>query len=351
MNININESINILYFINENEDAFLEAFRTPEFKLRRANRLADLSTIAENFSISELNSTVLIEVTPETFDESIAAAKAIKNNWYTCNIPIIFILTRDNPKAVDTALKIGINDCYKCPVPFEDLKERIGFLNTFSILKSQVNPVAELPVTNCEVPVLKRLIDILIAATALIFLSPLFLIVAILIKLDSKGSVFYTSKRVGTGYKIFDFYKFRTMRQGADNEVSALMSNNQYGNSAFFKLQNDPRVTKLGSFLRNTSIDELPQLFNVLKGDMCLVGNRPLPLYEAELLTTNEWATRFLGPAGLTGLWQVTKRGKKAMSEIERKQLDNYYATNFSLFMDFKIILRTFPALMQKEKV
>jgi lipopolysaccharide/colanic/teichoic acid biosynthesis glycosyltransferase len=163
--------------------------------------------------------------------------------------------------------------------------------------------------------------------------------------LDSKGSVFYTSKRVGTGYRIFDFYKFRTMRTDADKEVSTLIQNNQYGNAAFFKLKNDPRVTKLGSFLRNTSIDELPQLLNVLRGEMCLVGNRPLPL------TTNEWSTRFLGPAGLTGLWQVSKRGKKDMSEVERKELDNYYAANFSLKMDLDIILKTFPALIQKEKV
>ena len=343
--------INILYFINENEDAFLETFRSSSFKLRRANRLSDLSTIAENFSTSELNSTILVEVTPKNFNEVIQATKAIRNNWYTRSLIIIFILTEKNPAISEMALKLGVNDCYLAPVPFEDLKERIVFLNTFSVLKSQISQVPDLPERNFKVPVAKRIIDIVISACALVFLSPLFLIVAILIRVDSKGSVFYTSKRVGTGYKIFDFYKFRTMRPGADKEVANLLQNNQYGKAAFFKLQNDPRVTKLGSFLRNTSIDELPQLFNVLKGDMCLVGNRPLPLYEAELLTTNEWATRFLAPAGLTGLWQVSKRGKKDMSEQERKELDNYYATNFSLYMDFKIIMKTFPALIQKEKV
>lgn len=347
----MNNDINILYFVTENEDAFLETFRSSSFKLRRANRLADLSTIAENFSASELNSTVLIEVTPENYNHVVQAVKAIRNNWYTRSLFIIFILTKPNAAITDDALKLGINDCYVNPVPFEDLKERIVFLNTFAALKSEITQVPDLPVRNFHVPVLKRLIDIVLSALALIFLSPLFLIVAILIRLDSKGSIFYTSKRVGTGYKIFDFYKFRTMRPGADKEVANLLQSNQYGNAAFFKLQNDPRVTKLGSFLRNTSIDELPQLFNVLKGDMCLVGNRPLPLYEAEQLTTNEWATRFLAPAGLTGLWQVSKRGKADMSEQERKELDNYYATNFSLLMDFKIIMKTFPALMQKEKV
>lgn len=345
------DNINILYYINESEDPFLEAFKSSEFKLRRANRLSDLSTIAENFSISELNTTILIEVSPKNYQDTVHAAKTIKSNWYTRNLMIIFILTENNPQIIDTALQYEINDCYTHPVPFEDLKERIRFLNTFSTLKSQISQLPQLPQRDYSIPMTKRMLDIAISAIALIILSPIFLIIAILIKLDSKGSVFYTSKRVGTGYKIFDFYKFRTMKAHADKEVSKLLKNNQYGNAAFFKIQNDPRVTKLGNFLRNTSIDELPQLFNVLKGEMCLVGNRPLPLYEAELLTTDEWSTRFLGPAGLTGLWQISKRGKKEMSEVERKELDNYYASNFSLYMDFKIILKTFPALIQKEKV
>ncbi|MEJ7778854.1 MAG: sugar transferase [Daejeonella sp.] len=347
----MNDNINILYYINENEDSFLTAFKSPEFRLRRANRLSDLSTIAENFSLSELNSTILIEVNPENFHDTVQVAKTIKNNWYTRSLAIIFILPEHDPKIIKTAFDLGVNDCYVNPIPFEDLKERITFLNTFAVLKSHISHIPALPEKDYSIPLVKRAIDILISATALIFLSPLLLIVAILIKLDSKGNVFYTSKRVGTGYKIFDFYKFRTMRTDADKEVGTLLQSNQYGNAAFFKLKNDPRVTKLGSFLRNTSIDELPQLLNVLKGEMCLVGNRPLPLYEAELLTTNEWSTRFLGPAGLTGLWQISKRGKKDMSEIERKQLDNYYAANFSLAMDVKIILKTFPALIQKEKV
>lgn len=122
---------------------------------------------------------------------------------------------------------------------------------------------------------------------------------------------------------------------------------------AFMKFQNDPRITRLGKFLRNTSIDELPQLFNIFAGDISLVGNRPLPLYEAEKLTTDDYIYRFAGPGGLTGLWQVTKRGKgkKDMTEEERIQLDIEYAKNFSFKMDLMIILKTFPALLQSENV
>jgi hypothetical protein len=122
--------------------------------------------------------------------------------------------------------------------------------------------------------------------------------------------------------------------------------------SKFVKIENDPRITKIGKFIRNTSIDELPQLFNVLKGDMSIVGNRPLPLYEAEKITTDQFAMRFNAPAGITGLWQVTKRGKGGpMSEEERMELDNDYAKNYSFFRDIKIILSTIPALFQKENV
>ena len=183
------------------------------------------------------------------------------------------------------------------------------------------------------------------------------LAIVIAIKLGSKGPIIYKSKRVGTGYKVFDFYKFRSMRTDADKMLVELSTQNQYANedggtkAAFVKIKDDPRVTKLGKFLRNSSLDELPQLFNILLGHMSLVGNRPLPVYEAEMLTSNEWSMRFLGPAGLTGLWQITKRGKADMSERERKKLDNFYAQNYSLSLDLKILLKTIPAVLQKEKV
>ena len=122
--------------------------------------------------------------------------------------------------------------------------------------------------------------------------------------------------------------------------------------NAFVKLEKDPRITKVGRFIRKYSIDELPQLVNILKGDMSVVGNRPLPLYEAELLTSDEYIDRFMAPAGLTGLWQVEKRGGAGkLSAEERKNLDIRYAKEFSFWMDLSIIFRTFTAFIQKENV
>jgi lipopolysaccharide/colanic/teichoic acid biosynthesis glycosyltransferase len=235
------------------------------------------------------------------------------------------------------------------------------------------------------IPLWKRMFDIFGASLLILFLSPLFILVAILVKLESRGPVFYNSKRIGQGYQIFDFYKFRSMKVGAGMALDKLKEMNQYGEekevgiieegarlfgdmgnvsegqfrlekeieegSTFIKIKNDPRITKVGRIIRSTSIDELPQLFNVLKGDMSLVGNRPLPLYEAEKLTQDEAILRFKAPAGITGLWQVKGRGKAEVSEEERKQFDIEYAENYSLWMDLGILWKTLPAAVQEANV
>ena len=136
------------------------------------------------------------------------------------------------------------------------------------------------------------------------------------------------------------------------SEENYIHQKSQEKNNAFVKLENDPRITKVGRFIRKYSIDELLQRINILKGDMSIVGNRPLPLYEAELLTSDEHIDRFMGPAGLTGLWQVEKRGESGkLSAEERKQLDIQYAKSFSFGLDMKIILKTVTAFVQKENV
>ncbi|MCK5104144.1 MAG: sugar transferase, partial [Cyclobacteriaceae bacterium] len=150
-------------------------------------------------------------------------------------------------------------------------------------------------------------------------------------------------------------YKFRTMRLNAENELDQILHLNQYhrkeGDSSFIKIERDPRVTRFGRILRSTSLDELPQFINVLLGDMSLVGNRPLPLYEAERLTKDQFAKRFLAPAGITGLWQISKRGKAKMSENDRMNLDIAYAEKSSFLYDIEIIFKTVPVLFHRESV
>jgi lipopolysaccharide/colanic/teichoic acid biosynthesis glycosyltransferase len=205
--------------------------------------------------------------------------------------------------------------------------------------------------------VLKRGFDILVSLVALLALSPVFLLIALAINIESKGSVFYIAKRAGRGYRIFNFYKFRTMFVGADQRIDEFKHLNQYNTDpaaegpAFFKLNNDPRITRVGAFLRNSSLDELPQLINVLLGDMSLVGNRPLPLYEAATLTTDQCAQRFMAPAGITGLWQIKKRGREDMSVEERINLDIVYANKYNFMYDLWIMANTPSALIQKSSV
>ncbi len=343
---------NIIYFSNQYHSAIIEAFAESN-SLRRAGSIRELSDVVRNLSVYELDVNILMEVNSGSLPEAMTLVSSIKNNWLTRNLVVIFLLTEPNEAIVKQAFKARVADCYMPSIDFDDVKIRLGSLSVYKLLNEQLRQLPDQPSEQYKIPLIKRIFDIVLSGTSLILLCPLFLILAICIKLDSKGPVIYKSRRVGTGYKIFSFYKFRSMRTGADAEVSALKgtSANQYGNSAFFKMKNDPRITKLGRFLRSSSIDELPQLFNVLRGDMSIVGNRPLPLYEAEQLTTNEWSMRFLGPAGITGLWQIIKRGKADMSDRERKKLDNFYIKKFSIWLDIRIILKTIPVLFQKEKV
>lgn len=285
----------------------------------------------------------------------------LKSNKYLSHIPFVVLAKNVSKDEKLKALKLGIDDFYIDEFNGAAICERIDFISQFKKQVVRKDFVREINLNYfipvIKLPVAKRIIDVSLSLLALVLLSPLFLIIAILIKTESKGSVLYVSKRAGTGYRIFDFYKFRTMPIDAEKQVQHLMHLNQYGHSdgskaAFLKIENDPRITRIGRFLRNTSLDELPQLINVLKGDMSLVGNRPLPLYEAELLTRDQWAKRFLAPSGITGLWQVTKRGKGGeMSDEERVDLDIAYADRASLWFDLVILLRTFPALLQKRAV
>jgi len=259
--------------------------------------------------------------------------------------------------------------------------------------------MSQLNELNFRMPWSKRIFDLVVACYALLFLLPILLLAIIAIGIESKGKVFYTSKRIGRGLDVFDFYKLRTMHEGADAELDELAKKqNQYApenmvtavdfslpcprcatrtdgspcsevhnidlheicdywynfqmseinktKPAYINIAKDPRITNVGNIIRLTGIDKIPQLFNVIKGDMSIVGNRPLPLYEAERLIGEENAMRFLAPAGITGLWQVEQKAFNGLiPEEQRTRLDNEYAShfagdNYSFFYDLKLIIR-----------
>jgi exopolysaccharide biosynthesis polyprenyl glycosylphosphotransferase len=190
---------------------------------------------------------------------------------------------------------------------------------------------------------LKRALDLAGSSILLLLLSPLLLIVAIMVKLTSRGPVIFRQERAGMSGRVFTLYKFRTMREGAERERVALESKNELNGPAF-KIKDDPRVTGLGRFLRKTSIDELPQLWNVVKGDMSLVGPRPLPVYEVEKF--ERWQRRRMSMRpGITCLWQVMGRNR-VTDFSEWMKLDLEYVDCWSLPLDLKILLRTVPAVL-----
>ena len=327
---------------------------------------------------------------------------------------IILITDQLTSEERDLYQGCGINDTLDPKATVTELNKKLQFIcDRENILFD--TQVSKKRILRFQIPLWKRLFDVVCSSIGIIVLSPILIITAIAIKLESKGPVLFKSKRVGTNYKIFDFLKFRSMYTDAEDRLKELSkSNNQYAehkqeesqnttvtaplgdeaeqmmldmgmesdllisddetmlvgddyvmaesdfnkqkeeenNNAFVKIENDPRVTKVGRFIRKYSIDELPQLFNILRGDMSVVGNRPLPLYEAEKLTADSSIDRFMAPAGLTGLWQVEERGKGGnMSAEERKQLDITYGQTYNFALDMKIIFRTIFAFVQKENV
>lgn len=329
------------------------------------------------------------------------------------NIYIILLTDHLPPEERVIYQNCGINDTVDTNVSVTELNKKLQFISEREhiLFDTKVN---KRKILRFQIPVWKRLFDVFFSLLAIIVLSPVMLATAIAIKMESRGPVLFKSKRVGTNYTIFEFLKFRSMYMNAEKRLKELSkTDNQYAeiaetnghtsilsplgeeaeqemfdkglesemmisddevmlvgddfvvaesdfnkqkeeliNNAFIKIENDPRVTRVGRFIRKYSIDELPQLFNILKGDMSVVGNRPLPLYEAEKLTSDSSIDRFMAPAGLTGLWQVEERGKGgAMSAEERKQLDIRYGQTYNFMLDLKIIFSTLFHFVQKENV
>jgi len=192
-------------------------------------------------------------------------------------------------------------------------------------------------------PIWKRAIDIVGAATGLIVLSPFLLLIAIAIMIDSPGGPIYRQVRVGPGGSLFMCWKFRSMRRGADSELAALLKENE-ANGMIFKMKDDPRRTRIGKFVRRTSIDELPQLWNVLRGNMSLIGPRP-PTVGEVLRYDRRHLSRLVTRPGLTGLWQVTLR-RERHDLNDMVELDTQYARELSFANDIRILLKTVPTVL-----
>lgn len=329
------------------------------------------------------------KINPDVDKVNIAYLKKKFKNLY-----IILVTKKIGKEETSIYIEAGANNTISPDADSDVFKAITNFISKNEILskkgKKEQNKIDEV----FTIPKGKRIFDIIISLSALIALSPFLILIMVLIKLESRGPILYKSKRVGSNFYIFNFWKFRSMYIDAEERLSSYRSMNQYTkeskektlevntakadiinddivlvsddyeiseheylnkkkekkDTTFFKIAHDPRVTKMGRFMRKYSIDEIPQLINILKGDMSIVGNRPLPLYEAELLTGDEYIERFIAPAGLTGLWQVERRGGEGkMSAEERKQLDIYYAHNYSIWLDCKIIFKTFFSFIQKE--
>jgi exopolysaccharide biosynthesis polyprenyl glycosylphosphotransferase len=190
----------------------------------------------------------------------------------------------------------------------------------------------------------KRLLDIMISLSCLIFFAPILLITAALVKLTSLGPVFFVQQRVGLNKRLISVYKFRTMVPNAEQKQAELEHLNEVGGPVF-KIKNDPRITRLGKFLRKTSIDELPQLFNVLKGDMSLVGPRPLPVRDYRGFNRDWQRRRFSIRPGITCLWQIN--GRSSVSFERWMELDLEYIDRWSVWLDLQILIRTIPAVLK----
>ena len=189
---------------------------------------------------------------------------------------------------------------------------------------------------------IKRMFDLFFSSLGILCLSPLFILVALLIKLEDGGKIIYRQIRVGKDGRHFNFYKFRSMVENADKIKAQLEAHNESGDGVIFKMKHDPRITRIGRFIRRFSIDELPQLFNVLTGDMSLVGPRP-PLPSEVVQYTLEDRKRLHVVPGLTCLWQI--QGRSTISFNDQVKLDKQYIGSQSLWYDFKILLKTIPAI------
>ncbi|GJL49357.1 sugar transferase [Candidatus Nitrospira salsa] len=216
--------------------------------------------------------------------------------------------------------------------------ERVEHFGTHSLLTLQPGALGD------QAFFFKRIIDILVSLPILLMLLPFFVLIAIAIKISGKGPIFFAQNRIGRNKRQFRLFKFRTMVPGAEKMLKDIEHLNEVEGAAF-KIEDDPRLTSIGRLLRKTSIDELPQLWNVLKGDMSLVGPRPLPIRDFEEFTEDWHRRRFSVPPGITCLWQVN--GRSRLSFEKWMELDMQYIDQWTLWLDLKILLKTIPVVLR----
>lgn len=193
---------------------------------------------------------------------------------------------------------------------------------------------------------IKRIVDVILSIIGIVILSPIFLIIAILIKIDSKGKIIFKHKRIGKGGKTIYIYKFRTMVENAEELIKKFNEEQMKEFNENFKLTQDPRITKIGKFLRKTSLDELPQIINIIKGELSIIG--PRPVIDEELEKYGENKEKFLSiTPGLTGYWQAN--GRSCTTYDERMKMELYYIDNMSIKMDIKIFFKTIVSVIKKE--
>jgi exopolysaccharide biosynthesis polyprenyl glycosylphosphotransferase len=226
-------------------------------------------------------------------------------------------------------------------------------MGELSLPKFTFGMVGDVPYPTITAPILvgidfwiKRVFDLCFSLALILVLLPVYLLIALMIKLDSPGSIFFRQKRVGLYGQEFHIWKFRTMVTDAEKIQASLEAKNEIKDGVFFKMKDDPRITKVGRFLRLYSLDELPQLFNVLIGEMSLVGPRPLPIRDVQKFKTKHFIRQEVLP-GITGLWQVSGRSNIDNFE-DAVKLDMEYIENWSIWLDLKILLQTVKVVLQK---
>ncbi|AZQ65284.1 response regulator [Flammeovirga pectinis] len=385
--------INILLL---DDDQFMQNFVSN--LLSKEHIVHTFGTIREAKAFLKIQAVNLIITDLNLINESgIDFIKYLNQDIKFKNIPIITLSGEDSSSIKVKVLELGVDDYIVKPFSPSELIIRVNntikkyqkfFVQPFHVQPKTEEVKLPQPEKTHEIKktynTSKRVFDIVGSFVLIIMLTPLFILIGVAIRLESRGPIFYISKRIGQQYSPIPFLKFRSMKLNADHLINELKGDNKYNealnkhqekvfnkhfkhgdkgysicekelklnkeSSTFFKLENDPRVTKVGAFIRKTSLDELPQLFNVLLGHMSLVGNRPLPVYEAEMLTKDYSIARFNSPAGITGLWQVSKSQQPFMTEKQRIDLDIEYAQKRTFRLDLNLLYRTFPAMIQKEE-